>query len=185
MKKQIFALAACALALVLTACGAKAAQVRPAQLTEREVQLVELVEAGDRTQLFDLALPQGATQLDIMQWSLVDGAWQGEMTMGGVAGSRLCLRVAGRGELVYAAVGGAASRVEGDLTFGELPAGSGCTETWLTEPAALALDTETPLYLYIESADGTVEVFAPSAYETPEKLAGYARVTAVTVRPTA
>ena len=143
------------------------------------------VEPGGRTQLFDLALPAGAAWMDVTQWSLVDGAWQGEMAMGGVTGGRLCLRVAGRGELVYAAVGGASSRVESGPAFGDLPAGSGCTETWLTAPAPLALDTETPLYLYVESADGAVEALAPSAYETPEKLAGYARVTAVTVRPTA
>lgn len=183
MKKRCLALAACALALVLTACGAKTAQVRPAPLTASEQSLVDLVFAGGKTKLFDIALPAEAQWMDVTQWTLVDGAWQGETAMGGVVGGRLCLRVDEGGMLVYASVGSATARVETG-PGAALPEGHICTETWLTEPAALALDTETPLYLYIESADGTVEVFAPSAYETPEKLAGYIRVTAVTVRPT-
>lgn len=184
MKKRYLALAACALALALTACGAQMAQARPAPLTAAEQKLVDLVSAGGKTKLFDIVLPEDASWLDVTQWTLTDGAWRGETAMGGVSGGRLCLRVNDTGTLVYASVGSATSRVETEPAA-KLAEGHACTETWLTEPAALALDTETPLYLYVESADGTVEVFAPSAYETPEKLAGYARVTAVTVRPTA
>lgn len=182
MKKRFLALAACALAL--TACGAKTAQVQPAKLTEAEQELVALVENSGRTKLFDVDLPEGTQWMDIAQATLVDGQWRQEMVMGGVPAGRLCLRVAGRGEVVYASVGGATSRMEGEPA-GSLPEGSGYTETWLTAPVPLALDAETPVYLYIESADGSVEALPPSTYATPEKLAGYTRVTAITVRPTA
>ena len=52
MKKWFLALAACALALTLAACGGKqGAQVQPANLTKSEQVLVELVEAGGNTWL--------------------------------------------------------------------------------------------------------------------------------------
>lgn len=186
MKKWMAILAALALALALAACGGKpAAQVQPAALTQSEQQLVELVEAGGNTRLFDIALPEGAQWLDIYAWTLQDGRWEGASAMGGVPGGRLCLRVDGAGELIYASVGGATARQEyGDIAPYDHAEGSAWTNSWLEKPAALALDTDTPVYLYLESADGTLEAFGPEAFAEPEKLAGYARATAVTIRPT-
>ncbi len=186
MKKWFLALAACALALTLAACGGKqGAQVQPANLTKSEQVLVELVEAGGNTKLFDITLPEGAQWLDISAWTLQDGQWQDTSVMGGVPGGRLCLRVDDAGELIYASVGGATSRLDyGDIAPYDHAEGSAWTNSWLEKPAPLALDTDTPVYLYLESADGTLEAFGPDAFAEPEKLAGYARVTAVTIRPT-
>lgn len=163
--------------------------VEPAQLTQKEQKIAELLGLNTEHRIFDFAVDGTAQSIQVNSYELVDGSWSRVSGGGGCA-----LRgTEGRVALGF-------DRIEDGLrialqlpngynitTYNTVPetenSGFGRATSVLHDRTEVVYDQELPLVLQIETSKNEVRSFGVSSFEHPEELAecGYERVYAITI----
>lgn len=197
-KRAAALLLAALLALALTGCGADgekdkdkggAMTIAPAQLSEEERNLSELLALGmDSYHIFDFQVA-GAQSLTVNTYELVDGDWS--LIQGG-GGAELGAET-GRIALTFGKITDGvrlAFQTEGQLMStsfqtepGDDVSGMTFASSSLDGPQAIELEQEIPLVLQVATAKNEVRMYQVDYFGMPRELAkhGYEHVYAITV----
>lgn len=182
MKKIQYVLSVMLLAMGLCACsgklGANEAKmyIEPAQLTEEERQLAELLGANTGQRIYDFELDDTVQSLQINSYRLIDGNWELEMGGGGQIFSDKHGRIAFdfdrlsdglRVALQSEHHGGSTSyEREEDEMFTDM----GYATSVLSTKTEIAYEEEIPLVLQIVTAKDKVISYSAEYFEHPEEL---------------
>ena len=191
---------AAALALALCGCGAGkgseknkngAMTIQPAQLTEAESALMELLAVQmDNYRIFDFRLKEnsGVQSMRLAVYELEDGDWraiaQADRAFTDPEG-RIALTVGKITDGVTTAVQSASGG--GSDTYTPIPeddvSGMAFATSKLSGPTAIELDQEIPLMLQVATAKSEFTTYDVDYFGMPRELAkhGYEHVYAVTV----
>ncbi|MCM1119171.1 MAG: hypothetical protein NC543_07395 [bacterium] len=196
MRKILYALSVLLLFMGLCACsgesGAGGAKlyIEPAQLTEEEQQLAELLGANTGQRIFDFALDDTVQSIQINSYRLIDGNWELEMGGGGQIFSdkhgRIALDFDRLSEGLRVALqserhGGSTSyEREVDDAFTDM----GYATSVLSARTEITYEKEIPLVLQIVTAKDRVISYSADYFDHPEELEklDYEGVYALTVR---
>lgn len=190
---------AAALALALCACGADEGKdkeqdggmtIAPAQLTEEEQNLADLLALGMESYHIFSFQAKGAKSLRFNVCELIDGDWAPVQDVGAMGMSAENGRVA----LTFGKLTDGvrlALQTEGELMSGQVkidPADDVSAMTFATSTldqsgAAIELDREIPLVLQTVTARNEVRMYPVDYFEMPRELAksGYEHIYAITV----
>lgn len=194
MKKAICLLAALLLA-VFAGCSALAQErqqgkyLQPAQLSEQEQDIAQLLGAGTQARIFDFSLDSAVQSLQVSLYRLQDGAWEPEL-----GGSSLRFTDS-KGRILFdfdrLAEGmriAIQSEHENSSTGYEREPEPGwdklsCATSLLSEQTGIRYGEEIPIAIQILTDKNTVRSFDPSYFAHPEEYAalGYEQVYALTL----
>ena len=184
--------------LALTACGADKDKdkekeggmtIAPAQLTEEESALVNLLGVDLGTyRIFDFQV-EGAKSFQIDSYELVGNDWNpvniGQSTFEPEGTGRIALRFGKMTEGVLIRYQGADGHGGSGFSMLAQPDETGLTfaTSALDGPAAVELDAEIPLVLQVASSKGEFSTYGVGYFGMPRELAknGYEHVYAITV----
>lgn len=195
-KRYIALLLAALMALALTACGAalkkdkKASMtIAPAQLSEEERQLAELLALGmDSYRIFDFQA-KDAKSLEFNVYELADGEWSRLPGGGGVGLSAEDGRIAltfGKmtdGVELTVQAGGANYSASVQIEPKDNVSGMTFATSSLDDAAAIELEQEIPLVLQVVTSKNEVRMYKVDYFGMPRELGkqDYEHVYAVTV----
>lgn len=195
-KRYIALLLAALMALTLTACGAalkkdkKASMtIAPAQLSEEETALAELLALGmDSYRIFDFQA-KGAKSLEFNVYELADGEWSRLPGGGGVELSQEEGRVAltfGKmtdGVQFALQAGGAKYSTSVQIEPKDNVSNMTFATSTLDDAAAIELEQEIPLVLQVVTSKNEVRMYKVDYFGMPRELdkQGYEHVYAITV----
>lgn len=195
-RRTISLLLAAALALALTGCGAGgdksknkdgAMTIQPAQLTEEETALMELLDIDPAAYRIFNSDVAGAQSVRLRAYELTDGEWK--CTVHGACGAA---DGGGRVALTFGKMteGGRMAYKDGSGLFAQdfaMEAGdtSGMTfaTSTMTGPSPIELEQEIPLVLQIATSKSEFSTCSVEYFGMPRELAkhGYEHVYAITV----
>ena len=190
-KRCVSLLLAAALALSLAGCGANgdkdknkggAMTIAPAQLSEEEQALADLLALGmESYHIFDFQV-EGAKSIHLRAYELSDGEWNcAEHGVLEAAGG------AGRVALTFGKMAGkdAAGIFSSEVTMaaGDDAASMTFATATLTESAKIELDQEIPLAVQIATTKNEIRSYEVGYFHMPREYAkhGYEHVYAITV----
>lgn len=189
-KRPLFLLALC-LALLLCACAKTepAMYIEPAQLTQEEQNIADLLGVNLDAHIFDFQVDDTVQRMSINVYELIDGQWQLFCGGGGQsftdAKGRILLdfdniRESFR-EAVQSEHSSGSTAWESEST--EDLAGASRATSLLTQRTEIVYEQEVPLAIQIVTTKNEIRSFDPSYYFHPEDYAryGYEHVYAVTV----
>ncbi len=196
-KRYLALLLAAALALSLAGCGANgdkdknkggAMTIAPAQLSEEEQALADLLALGmESYHIFDFQV-EGAKSIHLRAYELSDGEWNcaehGVLEAAGGAG-RVALTFGKMTEGVRMACKDAAGIFSSEVTMaaGDDAASMTFATSTLTESAKIELDQEIPLAVQIATTKNEIRSYEVGYFHMPREYAkhGYEHVYAITV----
>ena len=196
-KRCVSLLLAAALALSLAGCGANgdkdknkggAMTIAPAQLSEEEQALADLLALGmESYHIFDFQV-EGAKSIHLRAYELSDGEWNcaehGVLEAAGGAG-RVALTFGKMTEGVRMACKDAAGIFSSEVTMaaGDDAASMTFATSTLTESAKIELDQEIPLAVQIATTKNEIRSYEVGYFHMPREYAkhGYEHVYAITV----
>ena len=196
-KRCVSLLLAAALALSLAGCGANgdkdknkggAMTIAPAQLSEEEQAVADLLALGmESYHIFDFQV-EGAKSIHLRAYELSDGEWNcaehGVLEAAGGAG-RVALTFGKMTEGVRMACKDAAGIFSSEVTMaaGDDAASMTFATSTLTESAKIELDQEIPLAVQIATTKNEIRSYEVGYFHMPREYAkhGYEHVYAITV----
>ena len=196
-KRCVSLLLAAALALSLAGCGANgdnskgkggAMTIAPAQLSQEEQALADLLALGmEDYHIFDFQV-EGAKSIHLRAYELSDGEWNcaehGVLEAAGGAG-RVALTFGKMTEGVRMACKDAAGIFSSEVTMaaGDDAAAMTFATSTLTESAKIELDQEIPLAVQIATTKNEIRSYEVGYFHMPREYAkhGYEHVYAITV----
>jgi len=196
-KRYSFLLLAAVLALALAGCGANedkdkkqdgAMTIAPAQLSQEESGILELLDVDlDTHRVFDLQV-EGAKSVRLRAYELADGAWNCVVHAAreGFDGpGRVALSFGKMTEGVRMACKDAAGIFSSEVTMaaGDDAASMTFATSTLTESAKIELDQEIPLAVQIATTKNEIRSYEVGYFHMPREYAkhGYEHVYAITV----
>ena len=192
-KRCLALLLGAAMALSLCACGKTAdgdMSIQPAQLTEEENRLLELLDVGmEQYRIFDFTVSGKVQSIQIHTYELKNGMWEVLAGGGGQAftdpSGRLALRFGKLTEGVGTALQGETCHSAVSYTLPPEQDGvslSYATST-LSRGVSLAYDQEIPLVIQVATTKNEIHSYDVDYFNKPEEYAklGYEHVYAITV----
>ena len=191
--KRALLLACCCLLLVFcTACRktqAPAMFIEPAQLTDKEKDIADLLGLGKASILYDFTLDDTVRSMQINVYELIGGEWSLMAGGGGQAFTDTQGRIAlgfeslaqGMRIAVQSEHSGGSTTNEREDDSGAAPMGM-ATAT-LAEKKEITYAQEIPLAVQIHTAQNEVHSYTPDSFFTPEEYEkhGYEHVYALTI----
>lgn len=196
-KRYLSLLLAAALALALAGCGANedkdkkqdgAMTIQPAQLSEEEEQLAELLALGmESHHIFEFQAAD-AKYLELNVYELVDGEWSHLSGGGGVGLSsgngRIALTFGKMTEGVRLAIqeAGATYSASAQVEPGDDVSGMTFATSTLSGDTAIELEQEIPLVIQAVTSKNEVRMYQVDYFNMPRELAksGYEHIYAIT-----
>lgn len=193
MKRVITCMLVLSLALLLCACGGEqkpAMYIEPAQLTEEETDIVNLLGINQGQRIFDFKVDETVQVMNISVYELVDGQW--DAFIGG-HGSRVFTDSKGRIALTFDHLGdGIREGLQSENYSGSTamnitrepdPEGTSWATSLLSHQEEIRYEEEIPLAIQIVTTKNEIRSFDTSYFFHPEEYEqyGYDHVYAVTV----
>lgn len=193
MKRYVPLLLAALMALSLCACGKTAGadmSIQPAQLTEEENRLLELLDVGmEQYRIFDFTVSDKVQSIQINTYELKNGMWEVLVGGGGHAFTdpkgRIALRFGKLTEGLGTALQG--ETCSGSVSYtipsqGDAASLAYATST-LSRSIPAAYDQEIPLVIQVATAKSEIHSYDVDYFNRPEEYAklGYEHVYAITV----
>lgn len=188
----------CLALLLLCGCAGRdrkpAMYIAPAQLTQAEEDIMELLDMEGQQQIFDFKVGKEIRRIELNAYELVDGQWDLFLGGGGRAFTdtegRMALRFEKIEEDLWEAIqsenhsghtGWESTAVEDEGTSID---GIGRATAMLSNLQEIVYEEEIPLAIQIVTSGNEIRVFDTSYFFQPEKYEeyGYDHVYAVTVR---
>lgn len=181
------------LALLLCACGGEqkpAMYIEPAQLTEEETDIVNLLGINQGQRIFDFKVDETVQVMNISVYELVDGQW--DAFIGG-HGGRVFTDSKGRIALTFDHLGdGIREALQSENYSGSTamdiirdpdPEGTSWATSLLSRQEEIRYEEEIPLAIQIVTNKNEIRSFDTSYFFHPEEYEqyGYDHVYAVTV----
>lgn len=193
MKRVITCMLVLSLALLLCACGGEqkpAMYIEPAQLTEEETDIVNLLGINQGQRIFDFKVDETVQVMNISVYELVDGQW--DAFIGG-HGSRVFTDSKGRIALTFDHLGdGIREALQSENYSGSTamdiirdpdPEGTSWATSLLSHQEEIRYEEEIPLAIQVVTTKNEIRSFDTSYFFHPEEYEqyGYDHVYAVTV----
>lgn len=196
MKKLIIAVLLMLGMISLVGCShtpktAEKMYIEPAQLTEEEENIAELLGLNSKQRIFDFVLDESVQSIQVNTYRLIDGAWKLEAGGGGQAFSDTKGRIALGFERLDE---GIRIAIQSDHTGGsteykserseELKEIGGFTTSVLSEKTAVVYEEEIPLAIQVITSSNRVVSYQVDYFNSPEEYEklGYEGVFAVTIQ---
>ncbi len=203
MKKLLGWIISLFLLLMICACGGQDPQmevcyVEPAQLSEAERQIINLLGESSVGSLFDFVIDGTLSNVSIQVYELENGAWKlwpdGSDSV--ISGSfkaakkeesgrnRILIDLDGKaGQLKIALQeGGSSSKYESQLEVVEDRSGMSAATAYLSQRVPIQPNVEIPLLIQVVTSKNEVRSHDPATgFLQPEDFAGYEAVYAVTL----
>jgi len=178
----------------LSSCGGALEKsnmyIAPAELTEAEENLANLLGANGTHFIYDFKLNDTVQSVQVNTYELKDGRWQ---LIAGGGGHQF---TDGKGRLALSSdrleegmrVALQSDSNEGSTTYSSEPpeesSGMSRATSWLQNPTEIFYEKEIPLVVQVLTAQNMISSYGVEAFETPEQYAkhGYEHVYAVTIR---
>lgn len=180
-----------ALALALCACAGKDPDmsIQPAQLTEEETRLLELLDVGmEQYRIFDFTVSDKVQSVQINTYELKNGMWEVLVGGGGHAFTdpqgRIALRFGKLTEGLGTALQG--ENDHGSASYSMPPQEDGAALSYATSTLSrsipLAYDQEIPLVIQVATTKNEIHSYDVDYFNRPEEYAklGYEHVYAIT-----
>lgn len=190
-----FLLAALTLCLLLL-CGCSerlpAMYIQPAQLTQAETDMMELLDMEGQQKIYDFKVDENIQRIELNGYELIDGEWQqffggGGRTFTDTEG-RIALRFENIREGLWEAIQSESynGHTGWESTAGkdEEETGTSQTSTMLTDLQEIVYEEEIPLAVQIVTSGDMIRTFDTTYFFHPEEYEeyGYDHVYAVTIR---
>lgn len=191
-KRCLALLLGAVMALSLCACAGKDPDmsIQPAQLTEEETRLLELLDVGmEQYRIFDFTVSDKVQSVQINTYELKNGMWEVLVGGGGHAfadpNGRLALRFGKLTEGVGTALQGESGYGSASYTLPPQEDGAALSyaTSTLSRSIPLAYDQEIPLVIQVATTKNEIHSYDVDYFNKPEEYAklGYEHVYAITV----
>lgn len=174
-----------------TSKSAEKMYIEPAQLTEEEENIAELLGLNTKQRIFDFVLDESVQSIQVNTYRLIDGAWKLEAGGGGQAFSdtegRIALGFERLDEGVRIAIQsdhtGGSTEYESERNE-ELKEIGGFATSVLSEKTAVVYEEEIPLAIQVITSSNRVVSYQVDYFNSPEEYEklGYEGVFAITIR---
>ena len=165
--------------------------IEPAQLTEEEENIAELLELNTKYRIFDFVLDDTVQSIQVNTYRLMDGEWKLETGGGGQAFSdangRIALGFERLDEGIRSAIQsehiGGATEYKSERSE-DLKEIGGYATSVLSEKTEIVYEEEIPLVIQVITSKNEVAAYQPDYFHYPERYEelGYEGVFAVTIR---
>ena len=185
------------LALLLFLCGCSqpeaspAMYIEPAQLTEEEQAIADLLGANTQQLIYDFVVDETVQRMSVSAYELIDGQWQ--PFIGGPDSGIAFTDTKGRIALDFDRLEeGLREAIQSENYKGstawsaeidDSPAGTSWATSHLSQTTEITYEVEVPLAIQIVTSKNEIRSFDPDYYFHPEEYAsmGYDHVYAITV----
>lgn len=196
MKRVITCMLVLSLALLLCACGGEqkpAMYIEPAQLTEEETNIVQLLGFNLEQKIFDFKVDETVQVMNISVYELVDGQWDAFIGGQEHSNGRVFTDPKGRIALTFDHLGdGIREALQSENYSGSTamdiirdpdPEGTSWATSLLSRQEEIRYEEEIPLAIQIVTTKNEIRSFDTSYFFHPEEYEqyGYDHVYAVTV----